>query len=115
MCNYEPAVPDNAVTLYDTVGNDDGRAMQGGSIYNHPGVQIRVRSKALQLGHAKAEEIRTVLSESIKLSPISVDGVNYLVQAVTRIGQVIPIGRDTSESTGRFLHTVNCTMSLRKL
>jgi len=114
-CNFEPSVPDECVTLYDTVGNDDGREMNSGKLYNHPGVQVRVRSKSIPSGHSKASQIRTALAESINVSRISIDGVTYLVQAVTRIGQVIPIGRETQTSTGRFVHTVNATLSLRKL
>ena len=114
-CNYEPAVPDECVTIFDTLGNEDGRDMNSGALYTHPGIQVRVRSKANPVGHKKASQIRTALAESINLSRVTIDGVTYLVQAASRISQVLPAGRETPNTTGRFIHTLNAMLSIRKL
>lgn len=115
FADYEPSTPDECVTLYDTQGNDDGRSMNDGALYSHHGIQVRIRSKTAPVGWDKAEQVRIALAQSIKLMPVSVDSEQYLIQAVTRIGQVLPIGRETPTTKGRFVFTINTTISLRKL
>ena len=47
--------PDETLTIYDTLGIDDGRHMGDGERFEHHGIQIRVRGKASEHGLGKSQ------------------------------------------------------------
>lgn len=104
----EPAAPDNVVTVYDTAGVDDGRSMIDGELFQHYGVQVRVRATTHAAGWAKADAIRRALALECKLRGATVAGSSYVLTA-SRIGQVLALGRETPESQRR-LFTVNALL-----
>lgn len=111
----EPSDPDNCLTIYDTMGTQDGRAMYDGEAYEHPGFQLRIRSLKHGTGHAKASELRHALAERIHMVAVGVSGsaVTYLLHSVNRIGGVMSLGQDVP-STKRYLFTINGVMAIRR-
>ncbi len=102
----EPNTPDDCITCYDTVGVDHGQSMVDLELYVHYGVQIRVRSNDHRTGWVKANDVREQASKFGQQS-ITIDGSVYLVWAVAKMGQVLPIGKETPTSK-RSLFTLNC-------
>lgn len=106
---------DEIVVTYDTQGIDDLRTMNDGKLYAHHGVQVLVRAATHGRGYGKASAIRAYLSESVRQTYTTVAGdARYLVHAVTKIGDVIPIGRD-SPTSKRLMFTVNVTVAMTKV
>lgn len=100
--SLEPHTPDNVITVYDTVGTDQGRVMIDGKVLGLWGFQIRVRAVDFQTGWAKIEAIRTSISE-IYQEMVTLDAITYLVHAIVRIGNNLHIGLDAN----RRLFTLN--------
>lgn len=110
----EPASPDNCITVTDTVGTSDGRSMIDGELYTHFGFQVRVRSTDHDTGWLKAAVIRTHLARSVYQRTVAMDIQRYFIQAITNIGQVLPLGKEVAVSK-RSLFTVNATVPIRVL
>ena len=110
----EPSQPDNCLTVYDTTGKDDGRRMIDGVMFTHDGFQLRIRSTDHQTGWVKGREARTFFSEVVKTNTVTINGVSYLVWAVTGIGQLLVLGYDTGNSKRR-LFTLNALVSVQQL
>lgn len=107
-------IPDEIAVVYDTQGIDDLRTMVDGKLYTHHGVQVLVRAATHGRGYGKASAIRNYLAEAVRNTYTTVVDARYLVHAVTKIGDVIPIGRDTPTSK-RLLFTVNATVAMTKV
>lgn len=110
----EPALPDNCVTTYDTVGKSDGRSMVTGELFTHYGFQVRIRGKDEATGRPKAEAIRTAMAESVYQETVTIGNEQYLIHAITGIGQVLPLGTETPTSK-RVLYTVNALVNVKLL
>lgn len=110
----EPNAPDNVLTVFDTTGTDDGRSMVTGELFGHDGFQVRVRAKDHATGWLKADAIQTDFAESVSLRQVTVDSSSYLIHAITRIGNVLALGRQTPQSM-RSIFTLNATVPLSQL
>lgn len=115
----EPDLPDDCVTVYDTEGRQHGRDMVVNLREEHEGFQVRVRSRNHQRGFAKAKEIGIAFDQSVSDVQVGLldeegDTVSYLVDAITRTGVVLSIGKDAPNSK-RNLFTINAIVSLRML
>lgn len=110
----EPDGPDNAITVYDTAGVMSGRVMVTGEKLENPGIQVRVRSRDVLTGRAKAADVAAFLDTQVFLTEVTIGSDSYKVWAVNRTSQVIPAGLDNPSSRRR-LHTVNATVSIRQL
>lgn len=110
----EPGEPDNVVTVFDTEGTGDGRAMPTGEAMHHPGIQVRVRAADPLTGYRKADEIRTAMAQSVNLYGITVGSTDYLVNCFARISQVRSLGKE-SPSSRRRIFVINAVVSLRTL
>jgi hypothetical protein len=108
----EPDEPDNCITVYDTEGVDQSRAMATGERQESHGFQVRVRSKDKKVGFAKARQI-AVGFDTVYMASTTVDGVVYRVWAIKRNGEPLYIGYEAPQ-TKRFIHTLNCVVSLRE-
>jgi hypothetical protein len=106
----ESSVPDNVVTVYDTQGKPDGRVMTSGEQQEHHGFQLRVRGADAQVGFAKARALAVALDQTVLRNSVTLGTSTYLVQAVSRTGEVIPLG--TEPGTSRELFTINATIDL---
>jgi hypothetical protein len=104
--NSEPDLPDNVITVYDTDGDNSGRTMVDGVMQGWDGVQVRVRSMSPRVGREKADEVARVLAEGIYRDAVTIEGVNYLLQNLSKVSNVLPLQRDTP-NTKRSLFTIN--------
>jgi len=109
----EPDLPDDCITVYDTLGIDHGRNSATGERAESHGFQVRVRSKTKSTGFAKLRQIAVGFDEDVYLATVSVDDVEYLIQSIKRNGEPMYIGHEAPNSK-RFLHTLNCVVSLRE-
>jgi hypothetical protein len=113
FCSSEPASPDNALTVYDTQGTDDGRSMIDGDLFGHYGVQLKVRSRDHATGWAKADAVQKAMAALYQLT-VSIGSARYLVHCFARIGDVLALGQESPTSTRR-MFTVNAIVSIRQL
>ena len=111
--NSEVDQPDNAITVYDTAGQGDGRSMIDGETFSHYGFQVRIRAQTHRLGWLKADSIETGLSKSVYQNVVTVDGVSYLVHCVARIGDVLSLGKEAPQSIRR-VFTLNALLSVKE-
>ena len=114
----EPPKPDNCITVRTTDGGDYARVMVDGQILGPFGFQVRIRAKDEQTGWKKANDIQkgfafNVLRRTVYIGPTDNRRV-YLIHAVSKIGDVLPIGADTPTSQ-RFIHTLNAVVNIRQL
>ena len=108
----EPNTPDNCLTVYDTVGTDDGSFMVNGELFSHEGVQIRIRAKDHRTGWTKADSIQIHLAKEVLDDAVTVSGTTYLIHNFSRISRVLVLGKDAPTSK-RSLFTLNALVSVR--
>ncbi len=94
----DPGTPDEVITVYNTVGVIDGRSMPTGEIFEHLGINIRIRSSRNTLASVKAYGIDNVLAETAYNNIVSLDGANYQVCSINRRGGVIDVGKEAPAS-----------------
>lgn len=102
----------DAVVVIDTSGVMDGRSHKTGKPMEHPGFQIRVRSRDPQPGWDKIVTIRDAFDSILRRS-VTVESSVYSIQAINRSTPIIPLGKD--QQTNRFNHTFNGTATLKQL
>lgn len=113
-CSSEPHAPDNCITTYDTEQRGDGRSQISGEMFQHYGVQIRIRSVDHPTGYVKANALANALDQSVYQEVVTVSGTRYLIHAVSRSSAVLPLGKEVPASK-RSLFTINLLVSLRLL
>jgi hypothetical protein len=106
----EPNAPDNAITVYDTQGTDQGRRMIDGSLSGMSGVQVRVRSANHSTGWLKAQKLQDMMALEVLNQTVTIDQTNYRLNSVDKIGDVLAIGKGPTGSTHKF--TINALVSL---
>ncbi len=109
------AVADNAICVYDQVGIKDGRFMRTGEVLVHEGFMVRVRaiSGGYQAAQKKAKQIAHFL-DTILRQAITVESTDYIIQSITRFGDVLWAGKEPT-SKRRDFFTVNCTITIREV
>jgi hypothetical protein len=114
----EPDSPDSCITVYTTTGIDDGRSQIDGELWQHYGIQIRVRSSNSVDGWKKANAIRELLAKDVKRTIVVVlldntgtATTDYGVAAITGISQTIPLGKEPHSN--RFLFTINAKVPIQ--
>ena len=111
----EPDEPDQTVTVYDVDGASDGRSMCDGELWNHWGIQVRVRSDEHPDGWLQMNAIRNFFSMNVNQAIVVMDdGSAYIVWCITNIGQILPLGQDKPR-TKRSLFTLNCRVPIREV
>jgi hypothetical protein len=108
----EPSSPDSAITVYDTIGRQNGRIQTSGMQHEYHGVQVRVRAAAHTAGFAKARSIAVALDEDVYLTNVYIGAASYLVHSMMRTGDVIALGKSDSK---RSIFTINALASLRQV
>ena len=107
----EPDTPDNCITIYDTLGRDQGRVMWTGERQEMHGIQVRIRSQTHALGYTKARAIAVALDESIESDLVTIDATDYCLHSITRTSDVLALGLQKPASR-RYLFTVNALVSV---
>ena len=85
-------VKNNAGAIYDSPGIKDGRLMSG-TVIQHYGFRVKIRCTTYSTGWAKIEEIATNL-DTVKNKALSVGGENYVINNVSRVEPVVPLGAE---------------------
>ena len=111
--DVEPATPDNCITVFDTMGMDQGTEMNTGAIFGPVGVQIRIRSKDKPTGWTRADRIYAWMCREVYQATVSIGANRYEVHCFADIGNVLSLGLD-SPNTKRSLHTVNGQVHIKK-
>lgn len=110
----EPDLPDDAVTVYNVAGRNDGFTMSG-EMQTWHGVQVRVRAANPETGYRKANAIAVFFDAGFGAGRlVNVDGTQYNLGSVHRTGDVASLGRDAPNSNRR-LFTLDCLVSVTML
>ena len=109
----EPNLPDNAITVYDTQGRDDGRRQTDGERMEHFGFQVRTRAIDFPTGYTKARAVAVVMDKNIYDEAVTLDSTNYLLHSVSRTTDVLYIGDDPASR--RALFTVNGVLTVKQV
>lgn len=110
-CEEEVGSPEEAITVYDTAGIDDGRDAFGERVEHH-GIQVRVRSGDFARGSAKANAIAIAL-DGVHWREVPHLGEVYLVHTITRTGPPLRLGKERTSS--RRLWTINALVAMTQL
>ncbi len=102
----------NCGTLYDTSGLKDGRLAEG-TVIQHYGLQLRIRSDTHLVGWAKAEAIAIAL-DGVSNEVLAVGSYNYQIYNIRRMGPVISLGMEIGTKARR-LFTVNFLVTLKRI
>ena len=105
-------VKTDAGAIYDTTGVNDMRSMDGG-VPQHPGIQIRIRSRSYETGYTKIEDIGSTLDEVVNAS-IEIGSLEYEIQNVSRTSPIVSLGVETG-TRRRFSFTINFLLTIREL
>jgi hypothetical protein len=108
----EPDSPDNAITVFDTMGRDLGRTNPDMVRSERYGIQVRVRGGDINATGVRARSIAMAL-DSVVRRPVTMDATSYLVLGFVRTGPVLRLGVD-APSSGRWIFVVNGLASLQK-
>jgi hypothetical protein len=114
FASSEPDVPDNCITVYDSLGNDDGRTMPNGTLQQHQGIQVRIRSLDHATGWTKSQQIRSILAEGIYYTGVLIGTTPYLIHSVNQIGNVLALGKEIPTSK-RTIFVINAVISVRQI
>lgn len=102
-------VPVNAIALMDNAGTDDGRTSDGNRI-EHPGIQVLVRSTDYDEGYSKLRAIGN-LFDTLSYSSVTVASTNYVVEAITRTGNLLTLGEEEDSQNQLFSLNARVTIS----
>lgn len=116
--DHLPDSPNEALCVYNTDGRLQGRTQVDGYMQEFYGIQIMIRALTPKAGTDKARKLAYALDHRILRNQVTVtdhsDSASYLVQAVTRVGNIISLGRETP-TTERRTFTINGVASLYML
>lgn len=107
-----PNVPTDCGCIYDTSGVLDGKLMAG-IVIEHPGIQLRVRSRDYQTGWAKIEATALVL-DAINYDTLTKNSLEYELQNFSRTSGIVSLGLERGTNR-RFLFTVNFAVTIKQI
>lgn len=91
--SHMPDTPDNAVCVYDTSGNRDGRIMRTGENIDKPGWQIRVRATGYPLAYNKILSLSRYVG-TVRNLGVVINGETYTIYSVTKTGTPLSLGQE---------------------
>lgn len=107
-----PNVPVNCIAIYDTTGIMDGRYQDDGTQIQHPGIQIRVRSRYFPDGYNRSVSLQDEMDAAINYV-LDVGENNFLIQNISRRTNIVPLGNEPD--TNFELFTINAICTIRPL
>ena len=116
---YKSSMPDgkNVETdcgvIYDTTPVIEQRLMSG-LVPQHPGIQLRIRSRKYEIGYAKIEDVAVAL-DAIDHETVSIAAGDFVIQNANKSTAVVPLGLEVGTTKRRFLFTVNFLLTVKKL
>ena len=102
----EPNLPDNCITIFDTLGEISNKNHLNGKVIEHNGFQIRVRAENHPTGYVKANSIAQLIDTELYRESVTIDSSDYCIHSVKRVSDIIPLGTD-SPTSKRYLFTIN--------
>lgn len=108
----EPDLPDNCITIYNSVSRQQGRSQLDGEIQEMHGIQVRVRSSVSNQGFAKARAIAVYLDETQYTDIVTIGAAIYCAHSFTRTSGINAIGKDAPTPTKRSILTFNGLFTL---
>lgn len=106
-------VRDDAGSIKDSPGTLDGKDMRSGEVYQHFGLQIRIRSTDYEEGWIKVANVAAGLDGIQSGTSIIVNGTTYSFWNFSRTSTVIDLGREeTGKRRERF--AVNFVLAIRE-
>lgn len=115
FADLEPDRPDNCITVYNTNNIQFGRSQIDGSIFEHEGFQIRIRSATSVIGYRKSAALVEALDNIIYFNTVTIGEDTYCIRSTRRIGDINALGKDTPTPTQRSVYTINGTIVLKQL
>jgi len=103
---------DELATVYDTGGIHDGDNQETGEAYEHPGLQIKIRSKDYQAAYGKIVATVAALN-AVHNKSITVDGTAYLIAAISQTSTIAGMGLEPG--TRRFLFSGNFILAVTQV
>jgi hypothetical protein len=122
-CDRENDNPDDAVTIYNTSGRNDGRGMVTGRRWWHHGISVKIRATRPDVGQLKARQIAAVFDQIIQGNSVTCppnkftdnNPHSYLVPCVTITSQfAFPAGKEVPK-TERNSFTINAVCPIEEL
>jgi len=111
--SHMPDQPDLMGGIYNTTPVKDGRAMQGGGIIQHYGVQIIIRSLGEETGWDKCNILAGQLASAHNAETI-LNGDTYTIHNVSIIGGINSLGEEPGTKR-RNVFTMNFLTSISKV
>jgi hypothetical protein len=108
----EPDSPDNAITVFDTMGRDLGRTNPDMVRSERYGIQVRIRGGDIDVTGVRARSVAMALDAVVR-RPVVLEATLYLILSFVRTGPVLRLGID-APSSGRWIFVVNGLASLQK-
>ena len=93
--------PDTAVGVFDTTGIKDGRSMNSGETFSHPGIQVHVRALDYPTGNDKMSQIQQWLDQLCN-TLVTVSGQVYKVMAFSQKGTPQSLGEEPGNRREHF-------------
>lgn len=109
---YLPDDPDEALTIFDTLGMQDGRIMETGERIDHPGLQITIRSPDYSSAANWAKDVALFLDGVKRISIVMDSSEAYCLQNVKRTGTINYLGVETEGTKRRHIFTLNMVVTL---
>ena len=106
----DASVPNNALAIVGTSGVKQGRKMRGLTLMKR-GVQVFLRSSKYDDGWDKMVEIQAEF-DTVDKTTVTVDSVDYLVQVMVQVTDIISIGTEPDNSR-RELFSLNYLMEVK--
>lgn len=109
---------DRAISVTDYSGLPDGRILRTGEVIEHPGIQIRVRSRRYEEGYSKIKAIQTtmdaILRRLVQIKDDKGDVLEtWLVVSASRTSGIMPMGYDPKGKTYHL--SINYTVTVEQI
>jgi Bacteriophage minor capsid protein len=111
--NVEPDIPDYCISVYDRQSVQEGRLMVTGAMVDKEGIQVRVRTPTITEGRIRTNQIRDLISKTIRLTTINCGTTQVLIHSCCDIGGILYNGKE--QSTNRDVHTLNFFLKAKEV
>jgi hypothetical protein len=118
---FLPDMPDNAICIYDTQGELQGRSLRSGNVHDFFGVNIKVRSGDAKIGMDMCLFIQSSLDSLYRWEVDIPDSLNdllsdvYVIQNASRKSSIMVLGKETGTDRIRNVFTLNYLLSIQFL
>jgi hypothetical protein len=108
----------DAVCVYDSDGDKDGRLMSG-PVIEYPGGQFLVRCLNYTRGWKKMNEVQDLIDATIRRQVVVSDPVlgdgTYQIQCISRPGPFSSLGPDGKDKTRREYFSLNVLATIKEI